>query len=328
MKIPAISDFVAALSRGSEAFRTLSDFSVATNADGDILVSRTSLFAEAQIEIRGDKYLLCLPVRPESIDEVMPALDIVRRLRGRGFLLDYRLLPDEFAYIDSVGHLCSCDLILLGMPDGERLDEAVTCVGTQQLLLALDALRSEFVRCGVRHRNLKPSNLVYCPDGRLCAVRCHYLAEESDVAAIESEFAEVEEFIRSHPEIGDGCGRVANDDASNGFDEIVPLHDMMQLVRSGELFGYLDADGSVVFEPQFTYAESFFENRAVVENGKGHMGVIDRCGRSIVRQEFDMVRMTADGHFRVLRDGLAGEYDYMGVEVIPLGAGVKFLDDF
>ena len=324
VNIPSITDFASALTSDCDSFRTLSGFSVECR-DGRAVVTRTSLFAEAVIAKNGVRYLLCLPVRPESLESVAAALHLVRGI-GAGLLTEYRILPDEFSYTDSCGNPCCCDLLLHRLPEGESLDEAVTHQQTAMLLAALDELKTGFVSRSVRHRNLKPSNLIYGFDGRMYAIRPHYLASESDTAVICEEFAAVEKFIRSQPEILSSEDTCCRCEEPSTFDELCPPRDMMRLVRRGELFGYADAEGCTVIEPRFTYAEEFFENRAVVELERGRMGVIDRSGNFIIPPDYDMVRFTDDETFRVRSGELVGEFDYSGAVVTPLQPNLPFED--
>lgn len=313
-----IVDFEKALSQSPERLRHSCGYTVELTSGGEPSITVTSLFAEARVLVEGRGYLLCAPLRPDSFAAVEPALEIHRRLRSRRLLPECRVLCDELSYIDSQGAECSCDLLLQRMPEGETLDCAVTHVDTGTLLAALGELTSLYVGLGIRHRNLKPSNLIFGDDGRLHAVRCIYLVNEPDPTAIAGEFAAVESCIRSHPEISGSCLPPVPEPLLRKFDEVQPLHDMMRLVCRDGLFGYVDAAGETVIEPRFTYAENFFENRAVVEVERGRMGVIDRSGRFVVEPVFDMVSMTGEGDFRVRQGSRTGCFDYCGRETAPL----------
>lgn len=320
-RLPAIVDFVEALSLGSDAFRSLENFSVRLDHRGVPAVNRTSLFAEAEITLGGRRWLLCAPLRSESLEIVGRAMRAGRRA-DRLTVPEWRILCEEFRFDDSCGGHCCCDLLLQRYPEGETLEEAVTHIDTQRLLCELEELRSRFVKHGLRHRNLKPSNLVFGLDGRLHAVRCYYLSAGSEVSAIEGEFDKVRGFILSHPEIDGECEPPVSETLRREFDDVEPLHDMMQIVVREGLYGYADDEERVVIEPCFTYAEPFFENRAIVERCRGCMGVIDKQGRYVVPPEYDMISWTDKGRFRVRKGELVGELDYSGAEMLPLQRGL------
>lgn len=298
-------------------FATLPEFRVETAGERAV-VSRTSLFAEARVEIDGEPFMLCLPVRPESVSVVGAASYLLHRPHGSG-AVGFRILADEYSFVDEWGHLRRCDIILHPLPEGRTLEDAVTAVSRSTLLRALRVLHGEFVRWGVRHRNLKPSNIVFGDDGTMYAIRCYYLINENDRTAIDAEFAAVEEYIITHSvDDSEPLNSVQAAALEEEFDEIFPPCDMMQMVRRGDLYGFVDAEGRVVLDPQFTYAELFCENRAVVECGRGHQGVIDRCGNYIVPPQFDMVWWTSAGNFGVRRGNSVGEFDYTGEVITQL----------
>lgn len=313
-KLPAITQFAGALSSPEGAFAALGRFS----SDG--AVHRTALFAEGAIERDGQRWLLCAPVRGGSIESAAASLAVVDgcgcRMAG-----DCVILRDGFLFCDDAGERCVCDLLLHRLPEGERLDSAVTHIDAAVLLRAVADLRDEFLRCGIRHRNLKPSNLLWCGDEGLHPLRCWYTVAESDAAAIEREFDAVEEYVKSFSEFAAGsiCAEGCEGLLSEGIDEIYPPSDMMVMIRRGELYGYAHMDGRIAVEPCYVYAEPFGENRAVVSRGAGRMGVIDREGRYIVAAEYDMACFDAvSGETTVLRGrSVAGRFDYFGRLLSP-----------
>lgn len=79
-------------------------------------------------------------------------------------------------------------------------------------------------------------------------------------------------------------------------------------VRVGDLYGFRNADGQVVIDPQFDQAWHFSEGLARVSKD-GKWGFIDRSGKEIVPPIFDVAWDFEHGLARVQLDG---KYGYIG----------------
>ena len=310
MKSPSVQSFVQSLLLPVDSFATLEKFEVECS-EGLPVVNRTSLFAEVRITMQGERYLLCLPVRSESVRRVEESIFVLRRICG-GALTECRILEGEYRFMDERGSRCRCDLLLHRLPEGETLEEAVTHIDRRILLGALERLRGEFVQHGVRHRNLKPSNIIFGEDGRLSVMRCYYMVAESDREAIDAEFAAVEEYVAARAGECDRQRSERCEERLHGFDEVGVCYDMMRRVCRDGMYGYADDEGCVVIEPQFAYAGHFRENRVVVERFDGRQGVIDRTGRYIVEPLYDMIDLTEEGNFEVRHGDRMEIFDYFG----------------
>lgn len=158
------------------------------------------------------------------------------------------------------------------------------------------------------HGNLKPSNLIFGDDGRLHPIRYSYSHTAAAPEEVEAEIAAIGEYIGSQqyiPAIGEvptSDTTMATGSRTPEFDEIDPPHDMMRRIRVGRLYGYADTEGNTVIEPQYTYAENFHENRAVVETADG-AGVIDREGNRIIATRYDMAERDEESGRFIVRDG-------------------------
>ena len=89
---------------------------------------------------------------------------------------------------------------------------------------------------------------------------------------------------------------------------------MMRRVRRGELYGYLNCKDEEVIAPQFTYAEDFFENRAVVQTADSKMGAIDKEGRWVIQPIYDMLGLE-DGIFEARIGDEWRKIDYLGTTI-------------
>ncbi|HLG04225.1 MAG TPA: WG repeat-containing protein [Bacteroidia bacterium] len=83
--------------------------------------------------------------------------------------------------------------------------------------------------------------------------------------------------------------------------------------RSEEgLYGYMDSTGRRIIPPQFTAADDFSNNRAIVSIG-GKYGLIGRSGNFIIQPEYEFFYDLDDGYYQFkTAEGLAGVIDSTG----------------
>ena len=311
---PSITAYIQQISAQDPQFKTLTGVRP-IERDGAPLVVRTSLFAEALVTIEEERYLLCLPLSGMADSKVVRTCAKIKQINSNA-LTEYRLLPAEISLPDSLGREVECDLILHRLPAGESLDQAVTHIATVRIRSALNLLKQEMLKAGFLHGNLKPSNLIYGDDERIYPIRYHYAQLKADAAEIEAEFSRIESFVAEHPEVKELEEHTPPTEylSQLPYDEVFQLHNMMRRVRRGELYGYLDSNDNEVITPQFTYAEEFFEDRAVVQTAGSKMGVIDKEGRWIVQPIYDMIGLE-DGIFDARIGDKWIKIDYLGTTI-------------
>lgn len=316
--IPTITAFAEALEHGDRQFATLRNIRVEKPA-GRCGMSRTYMLAEAVVTIGTERYLLCAPLTREAAAMAERAAEEIRRSRCT-FLTEYRMLHNELEFRNSAGQTGHCDVLLHRLPQGESLDKAVTHIATRDIEAAFARLGGEMRAAGFVHGNLKPSNLIFGDDGRLHPIRYSYSHTAAAPEEVEAEIAAIGEYIGRQqyiPAIGEvptSDTTMATGSRTPEFDEIDPPHDMMRRIRVGRLYGYADTEGNTVIEPQYTYAENFHENRAVVETADG-AGVIDREGNRIIATRYDMAERDEESGRFIVRDGSEWiVFDYFGRE--------------
>ena len=287
--IPSLSAFSALLTSQGSPFKSLQGV-VIVKHNNEPKIVRTSLYAEAEVELDGERHLLCLPLSGTIATSTERLCVALNRIRCNA-LVEYRLLNGEITLTASNGCTAPCDLILQRIPEGEPLDVAVTHIATQQLLNALAKLEAELLEVGFLHRNLKPSNLIFGDDGCLYPIRYHYAELGAPSEKVAAEMASIRRFIESNPTVAEIGSEEwsAKYESTLPYDQIWPMQDMMRLVRKGELYGYLDDCDREVISPRYIYAENFFENRAVVQNPDGRMGAIDHSGRWVIEPQYEML---------------------------------------
>ena len=117
MTVPTLYNFTEALQAPDLAFSTLRDCRPRRTATGGVVLSRTSRFAEAEIEWQSRKYLLCFPLSTASIFAVEQTAARLRYLRTP-LLTEYTILRDEMTYTDDTGTTRTCDVVLHRLPEG------------------------------------------------------------------------------------------------------------------------------------------------------------------------------------------------------------------
>jgi hypothetical protein len=81
--------------------------------------------------------------------------------------------------------------------------------------------------------------------------------------------------------------------------------DELELIpfKNGEDWGYINWDGEIIINPQFTAAGYFFDGRASVINSNGLYGYIDDEGKYVISAQFDQASRFSDGVAWTVKEG-------------------------
>ncbi len=110
--------------------------------------------------------------------------------------------------------------------------------------------------------------------------------------------------------------REGNDLVAVRYDSLGNFSDSMLLVKSGNLYGYVNADGKEVIPCTYSRADDFSEGLAAVRNEKGKTLFIDRTGEVVIKpHDFDYVWKFEDGTCRVSHKNKLWEIDRKGKRV-------------
>lgn len=318
--LPTIRQFMQALQTPDLSFATLTDAQAVTGADGLPQLRRTTRFAEAEIDWRGGRWLVSLPLHPSAMRRVEQTVSALRKIDSPA-LTDYRMLAGELRIENNDKTFSHIDLVLQSVPSGGGFSEALANCCGNRLLAAIDALEAELRRVGFVHRNLKPANLVWS-DGRLYPLRYHDAVTGTDAVSDAAAFEALRELVRSRT----GCMQVHDAEvayrpspritghrwASHPFEGLICVED-----ETG--FGYVDPENRPVIASRFRWAGDFREGRAEVETETG-MGVIDRTGAYVVPPCFEIVDYDpVTSRIRARRDGQWSEFDYTGRQIAAFG---------
>ena len=115
--IPTIRIFTQALLTPDLSFETLGDARAVLGADGLPVLRRTTRFVEAEIEWRGTRHLLSLPLNPSAMFRIERTATALRKINCPA-LTEYRILPHELHWQDAYSNLQISDLVLQPIPIG------------------------------------------------------------------------------------------------------------------------------------------------------------------------------------------------------------------
>lgn len=295
--IPTIGIFKEALECPAEHFRTLRGL-LPVRRDGEIAVSRTARFAEAEIRLDGSRWLVCAPLTRTATASVERTAEKLRCVKS-DFLCEYRLLYSEMTFEDELGRPCSSDIVLQRLPEGEAFDPKTSTFDSRRLGEMLDALRTEFARIGFTHNNLKPANLVAGDDGRLHPIRYHYAEIGTEC---RDDLAPLYEIVGTDAAAAVGDIIAAYGTTDSDGEMIFTLHEGLRRICRGERYGFADEAGNIAIPILYLWADDFREGRAVVETENG-MGLIDKSGREVIPAIYDDVCYDPVGGESVARFG-------------------------
>lgn len=314
MTVPTLYNFTEALQAPDLAFSTLRDCRPRRTATGGVVLSRTSRFAEAEIEWQSRKYLLCFPLSTASIFAVEQTAARLRYLRTP-LLTEYTILRDEMTYTDDTGTTRTCDVVLHRLPEGRPLSVCAAEFDAESLRSALDKLEAGLSELDFSHNNLKPGNLYVTSDGRLIPVRYHFarFGEGHDAEGFER----LRQFVREQG----GKGQMLCDAEPSRYTTLpeFPGHlfvgemsDQLVRVEDETGYGFVDTENRPVIAPQFVWAADLREGRAEVQTAQG-MGLIDKRGHYVIEPRYEIVDYNPyTGCSRIRSEGLWALADYNG----------------
>lgn len=313
---PTLYSYITSLQNPAQYLRSLKDIKVKFNNDGIPILTRITRFANAEIEWRGETWLLGVPLCSSAISGVERFLARVKSLTS-DVVPVCKILRRELAFADLNGNIQQCDLILQHLPKGQRLSEITIVDDVEPLLQALDRLQAYLQRERVAHNNLKPENLVF-NGGRLLPIHLHNTC--FDKTNDDSVFDALRRYVLEIPNRHIMCDTRYADYFDpvrllSGHLEVGNVFEGLVCVRNQTGYGFVNMNNEVVIPAQFIYADDFHEGRAVVETAMG-MGLIDKEGNYIIKPEYDIVEYDVDsGQSMVRLNDCWASLDYSGHKI-------------
>lgn len=247
--------------------------------NGQPIVRRTYLAIEAEIMVEGRHFLLMLPFEEDRLHRI-EEFERMAQERSRGPLLENRILHNELALFDSLGHRHEVDIVLQELPSGATLNEAVTRYRADHLKAMIRAMKERIDAIGFRHNNLTPSNILICDSGVARPLRYWYAEWEP---FSNNDITPLLDFIDQNcNEVGNAkLSHMCAHDCEAEYTSFSTKYDKITLLRRGDRYGFVDCDGRQITPFIYSWASEFEEGRAVVaRNGK--MGAIDSNGNSVI----------------------------------------------
>lgn len=316
--IPTLQNFTRALLMPDLSFSTLQTARAVTDSRGLPRLSRTTRFAEAEIEWHAEHWLLSMPLAPQALLQIERTASKLRKL-NTPLLAEYRILPREMHWQDSAGTEQTSDLILQHLPAGKSFADALLTEDKERLLSALDTLQEGLRELGFTHNNLKTENLRWCA-GRFIPLRYHdaRIGEGSDTEA----FDDLRGKITAAPGTQTVCDMaVAYQPMQRltGHRWTSHVFEGLICVEDDAGYGFVDTDNNPIIPAQFIWAGDFREGRAEVQTATG-MGLIDRQGCYVIPPEYEIVDYDpSTSIIRVRLDGRWALFDYLGRRLTEFG---------
>ena len=111
-----IQHFTRALLTPDLSLATLSDARAVTDRNGMPRMVRTTRFAEAEIEWRGERWLAAMPLTPAALPRIERTASVLRRMNTE-HLTQFRILPEEMRWTDALGNERRTGLVLQQLPE-------------------------------------------------------------------------------------------------------------------------------------------------------------------------------------------------------------------
>ena len=183
-----LQHFSRALLTPDLSLAMLADARPVTEPNGMPRLVRTTRFAEAEVEWRGERWLVAMPLNPSAMPRIERTVSALRKL-NTGYLAECRILPGEMRWHDAAGTERHTELVLQHLPAGREFAEALLAEDKTTLLAALDALQAALGELEFTHNNLKEANLRW-HRGRFVPIRYY----DARIGAAEPGTADREAF--------------------------------------------------------------------------------------------------------------------------------------
>lgn len=312
-----ISDLRTALAAPAARFKRLAN--ITPSADEII---RSTLFAETIVRRYGRRYLLYMPLRPDSLHSVERFVARKRYITSP-VVPKMEILREEMlcGHADMASE--PCDILLEPIPEGATLAEAINdaCDAMQAatLVRSLDNLRETLRRADITLHNIREHNIIVDPAGMMHPIRWYYAADgtggdDEAFTCIRTRIAEL------FPNLGSCPHEAAEPYMPEGHLEARPMFEGLTAVCDRSGWGFVDCHNRPVIKARFAWVGDFCEGRTAVETKRGTMGLIDKQGRYVIPPRYKIVEYDPrSGNSHVRKGSKWGVFDYSGRQTVEFG---------
>ncbi len=283
-------------------------------------LTRTRYFAECRATIEDDDILIYAPLENESLHLAHRANLALQQPYREGFIR-LEILNDEMQHtsIDDTHTTISgrCTLVMERIPDGDPLISVINSMSRQELLLGMRELNERLKRHDISHNNLKLDNIVVDSHGRWHPIRQYYTCRGygGDAKAFKTLRNIIYKYTTPLKSVDVSTLEPWNNRPTIELDALL---EGRRQVKRAEGIGFEDEFGTMIIAPKYLWASDFMENRAMVRNSDGKMGVIDRMGKEIIPVMYDSVEYSVEsGKTIVGCNGLVAIFGYDGSQLTP-----------
>lgn len=285
-------------------------------------IRRSTLFAEVEVTIDTEPFLLLMPLSALSM-RYAERFRLLKRHLTSSLVPQVSIMRDELIYENSIGQSRRCDIILEPLPKALPLSDALATAQCDKeyakvIWQGLQRLEQELRQADISLGNLREENLLIDEKERIYPIRWYYASAGygADKESFDKFYSLMAKYSQCEP------SSILSDISADYGTTPLEGHLDMRLISEGLIavedktgWGFVDAQNNYIVEPIFRWVNDFREGRAEVEGDMG-MGLIDRYGRFILEPKYKIVEYDhRSGQSEVLTDQGWFRIDYSGNKI-------------
>lgn len=287
-------------------------------------ITLSTYFAQTRIRLGSREYMLCMPIREESMRRVERFSALYKHLCCVA-VARMEIFRDEMCYLSALGRPLRCDILLEPLPDALPLKDSIAQIASheeaEQMLKSIDSLEQQLLNADISHNNIREDNLLINSFGTIFPIRWYYATAGAgaDAEAFTALRERVVKLTANMPHKWVGSPDARCEAARDKYLYAGVMKEGLIAIESGEGWGYVDYNYREVIKPQYIWANDFCEGRAEVQTESG-MGLIDKEGNYIIDPIYEAVEWEAeDGMARVCHQNSWALFDYSGRQLCDWG---------